>query len=111
MGKQQHQGLANGRWQVMTLSEQMGNIGSEVGRAVNSQRQGNEKKMNSALERAFELFDLTIADSRWLSRLKELTRSREVLADYFFGDNVYNSTGENLEKYFYWFALSARRNR
>ncbi|HBU07096.1 MAG TPA: hypothetical protein DEB09_03345 [Candidatus Magasanikbacteria bacterium] len=105
------QNLVANRWQTLTLSEQLGNIGSEIGRALGAQKQNKEEKKIFALNRAFELFNLTIGDSRWLSRLKELTRGREVVADYFFGDNVYNSTAENLEKYFYWFALAARKNR
>jgi len=109
--KKQRQNLDACRWQTLSLVEQLGNIGSEIGRAINAQKQGKEEKKGHALDMAFELFDLTISDSRWMARLKELTRSREVVADYFFGDNVYNSAPENLEKYFYWFAFAARKNR
>jgi hypothetical protein len=53
----QHQSLAAGRWQTLSLAEQLGNVGSEVGRAVRAKTQHNDRRMWSALERALELFD------------------------------------------------------
>ena len=106
-----HKTLANGRWFTFTLSEQLGNVGSEVGRAAKWQRDGNMEYRDKALERAFELLDLTIADARWKKRLKEICRAREVLADTFYGDRVYGDTPERLEKYFFQFALAARKDR
>jgi len=38
-----HAGLAAGRWFELTLMEQLGNIGSEVGRATRAKAQGNEQ--------------------------------------------------------------------
>jgi len=48
----------------LTLVEQLGNIGSEVGRASRAKAQGNEQRLAGALDRALELFDLTLADAR-----------------------------------------------
>jgi len=110
MDNVQHKNLAAGRWFEMTFAEQMGNIGSEVGRAVSWQKKGNNDHKEKALERAFELIDLTVSDPRWIHRLKEPLRAREALADFFYGDNFYQSTGESLEKYFMQFAFEARRN-
>ncbi|MEK7644406.1 MAG: hypothetical protein AAB390_03840 [Patescibacteria group bacterium] len=106
-----HKNLASGHWFELTLAEQLGNIGSEVGRALASQKNGDEQRKKDAVDRALELTDLTISDARWMPRLKELTRGREVLADWFYGDNVYSSAPENLEKYYYYFAYSARRGK
>ena len=103
-----HQNLAQGRWFGLTLSEQLGNVGSEVGRAANWQKKGNLASRDKALDRAFDLIDLTISDPRWKSRLKEIVRSRAVLADVFYGKNEYKDTPESLEKYFYHYALAAR---
>ena len=111
MDKVYHKSLADGRWFRMSLAEQLGNVGSEVGRAIASQKNGEKQREENAKERALELFDLTISDSRWLSRLKELVRGREVLADWFYGNNIYKSSPENLEKYFYYFAYAARKAR
>ncbi|MBF8281012.1 MAG: hypothetical protein HW383_785 [Candidatus Magasanikbacteria bacterium] len=103
-----HQTLAAGRWCEFTLLEQLGNIGSEVGRALAWDKKGNMDLRDKALERALELFDLTINDPRWKWRLHELTRAREVVCDFFYGDNQYHSTPESLDKYFLYFALAAR---
>lgn len=108
-----HKNLAQGRWFELSLCEQMGNIGSEVGRAANWQRKGKLEARDKALERAFDLLDITIEDKRWYGqgKLKEILRAREVLADVYYGDNQYHDSPEGLEKYFYHFALAARNGK
>jgi hypothetical protein len=54
--------LASGRWRTLTILEQMGNIGSEVERAIRAHDAGRLDRFEHALERALELFDLTAAD-------------------------------------------------
>lgn len=104
-----HTNLAGGKWFTMSLSQQLGNVGSEVGRASNWQKKGQAEMTNKALNRAFDLLDLTISDKRWYVARKELCRAREVLADTFLGDRQYGDTPEKLEKYFFEFALAARK--
>ena len=111
MGQPLHPSLAAGRWFELTLMEQLGNIGSEVGRACRAKSQGNEQRFEGALNRALELFDLTLADKRWQGRLKEITRAREIVCDFLVGDNEYGSTAESLDGYFLPFAMAARRDR
>jgi len=111
MSQSVHAGLAAGRWFEMTLMEQLANIGSEVGRATRAKSQGNEQRLAGALDRALELFDLTLADGRWRGRLKEIARAREVVCDFLVGDNEYGSTAESLDRYFLPFAMAARRDR
>jgi hypothetical protein len=106
-----HQDLAAGRWNELTLMEQLANIGSEVGRAARARSTGNEQRLERALDRALELFDLTIADERWRGRLREITRAREIVCDYLVGDNVYGSSPESLDAWFLPFAMAARRGR
>jgi len=60
------------------------------------------------VERALELIDLTIRDSRWRHRLKEIVRAREVLCDTALEGNAYGATFEDLDRYFTQFALAAR---
>ncbi|MDP3985595.1 MAG: hypothetical protein Q8P82_02415 [bacterium] len=103
----QHQNLAAGKWQTLSFLEQMGNIGSEVGRAANEQ---DKEKRWQAATRAVELFDLTIADPRWKKRLKELARAREVFGSALLG-NEYSTNLKDLEQYFYHFAFAARAGR
>ena len=59
-----HGTLAAGRWQTMSLMEQLGNVGSEVERAIRSHSAGNTARFDHALDRALELFDLTATDAR-----------------------------------------------
>ncbi|PIT87901.1 MAG: hypothetical protein COU31_00245 [Candidatus Magasanikbacteria bacterium CG10_big_fil_rev_8_21_14_0_10_40_10] len=106
-----HKNMAAGRWFTMSLSEQMGNVGSEVGRAVNWQKRGNIEQSNRATDRALELLDLTISDRRWKNRLTEIIRARHLVADLFYGANECRETPQNLEKYFYYFALLARKEK
>ncbi len=107
----QHTSLAAGRWQTMTLAEQMGNIGSEVSRACAWEARGQMDQREKAFDRLLELFDLTVNDPRWRgARRRELTRARETIRGSFVG----NQTEEHLsswKKYFDAFAIYARAAR
>lgn len=107
----EHRDLAAGRWFELSLAEQLGNVGSEFGRAVRWSR-GNPPLAEKAFHRALELFDLTLDDPRHrrsVARLREIARAREVVADFLSGANRYGSNAESLQKYFDAFALAARR--
>ena len=107
----QHQGLGAGRWWSLSLAEQLGNIGREISRATRWSSK-NPALAQSALERALELFDLTLDDPRLrqsIARLREVARAREVVADLFAGPNQYGSDARSLQKYFDAYALAARR--
>ncbi len=97
------------RWHQMSLIEQMANIGSEVDRIASWKKKSNEEYATKALHRSLDLLDLTIADSRWKDRLKEILRVREFLCDLYVGDNTYDFTPEYFSKYFLEFAVAARR--
>lgn len=93
-----HKDLAKGRWQQMTLIQQLANIGAEFQRFAAS-KDSNAKTQAQA--RLLELLDLTIADPRFKSRLKEITRLREVVCG--------GSQSEILKNYFLSFAYAARK--
>lgn len=106
-----HRELAAGRWWELTLAEQLGNVGSEFGRAVRWSSR-NPALAEAAFHRALELIDLTLDDPchrRSLARLREIARVREVVVDFLAGPNQFGSTGPSLQKYFDAFALAARR--
>lgn len=104
-----HASLAEGRWQTLSLAEQLGNIGSEVGRSL-SWHHRNPERYEGALVRGLELFDLTLADSRWsAARRREIARAREVFLDTLDDHPAYNSTPANVERWFMAFAVKARR--
>ena len=61
----QHADLASGRLKDMTLSEQMANIGSEVSRALNWRKKGNEFSSSETLWRSyFDYFNYAAQQSR-----------------------------------------------
>jgi len=106
-----HQSLADGRWNSFSLAEQLGNIGSEINRTIRSH--SNKIRSNLAAERALELFDLTLNDKRWLKlkRLKEIARARELFCDAVWGNSEFNTSLEDLNRYFIYFALAARAKK
>ncbi len=104
----QHQNLSQGHWKELSFFEQMANIGSEVERALNWKNKNNQEYSQMAFERALELIDLTLADEKNKKHLKEIARTREVLVDYFFGDNIYKSTERSWRNYFFAFNFAAR---
>lgn len=105
----QHNELAAGRWKNLSFCEQMANIGSEIERAIKWLEKNNPEYSQKALQRALELIYLTIDCSYPKTRLRELTRLKEVILDFFLGENVYNTNTDFLRKYFYYFNLNARK--
>jgi hypothetical protein len=53
------------------------------------------------------LIDITVQDSRWQHRLKEILRVREFLCDAVFGEKTWG-TLEDFDEYFLQFAITAR---
>lgn len=104
-----HKELSEGKWQTFSFAEQMAHIGSEVSRAARWQNK-DERIFWSAVDRALELFYLTIADPRWRDRLKEPIRLREIFCDAVLGGNEYHSKLKDMERYFLYFALLIRSN-
>ena len=103
-----HQELAQGRWRTLSLAEQLGNIGSEVGRAAKWQGK-DENIFWGAVARGLELFNITLDDPRWRgARAREIIRAREFFSDGVLGGVEYNTKLSDLEKYFAPFALVAR---
>jgi hypothetical protein len=104
----QHRELAAGKWNRLSLAEQMANIGSEVERTISWKAKGRMDLSGRAFDRALELLDLTNADAKNRTRLKELLRVREALADCFVFDNIYQSTPESWQRYFRCFLMAVR---
>ena len=110
----QHRELAAGKWETMPFSQQMGNIGSEVSRALKWQAKGRTERSEKAFFRALELLDLTIEaakneNARPNGKLRELCRAREELCDYFHGENQFLTRPEKLIRYYDQFAFLVNR--
>jgi len=99
------------RWNQLTIQEQMGNIGSEVGRSIKAWRAHDLKLFNGALDRALDLFDATIEQlvARKSPRTKEVLRAKDQYLALFFADQF--DDADNIEAYFMQYALAARRDR
>lgn len=99
------------RWQRFNFYQQMGNIASEISRAINLQKKNDEKHRDASLLRALELLELTIADDKNKSRLRELCRFKEVIGDWYCRTNVYNVDPESLKSYSLKIALLAGKRK
>lgn len=102
-------GVDRKKWAALSVFDQMGNIGSEVGRSLSAKRKGDEKAAEAAVVRALDLFDATT--EAWLvvspPKTKELLRAKEqYLAAY-----LNPSKDNGIENYFMQFAIAARLNR
>lgn len=102
-----HSDLTADHWFSLSVKEQMANIGSEVERAI-KWKDKNAKYADLANNRALELFDLTLDDSKYKAGIKEIARARELWLDYFLGPNQYHQTADLWHKYFNAFAFAAR---
>lgn len=100
-------------WAKRELLDQLGNIGSEVGRAIASHRRSDAGRTASAIDRALDLFDATaenLVAGHQLPRLQELLRSRETFLGLFY-DSRFEEGASQLEKYFMQFATAVRNRR
>ncbi len=101
---------AAARWAGYTLAEQMANVGSEVERALRAHAAANPARLSGALDRALELFDLTVADDRWRGRRRrEILRTREQFCSVVVGGGAPEGTAARLSRYFLAFAVLARQ--
>ena len=99
-----HPTLAAGRWDNFSLNFQMMTIGSEISRAI-KWRESHPNRSICAVGYALELTALTKESLIRKNRkhaLREICRSYEIIADFFFGDNIYNTTAEDLQRYYDW---------
>lgn len=104
----QHNSLAGGGWQKLSLIEQMANIGSEVSRAISWRKKGKKDLSKNALFRGLELLLLTKNDPKNKNRLKEVTRVYELLVDDFINGNTHGSKDSSWQKYFLGYAIASK---
>jgi len=57
-----------------------------------------------------ELIDLSLCSANIFSHIKEFTRLREAIVDYFYGENLFSSSETLWRKYFDHFNYAVRKN-
>jgi hypothetical protein len=105
-----NRGIDRERWAKLDIREQMGNIGSEVGRAIKARRTGKEERVSGAIDRALDLFDATteVLIQNKSHRVREVLRARDEFLRLFH-DGTFETDADQIEKYFMRFALAARK--
>jgi hypothetical protein len=107
-----HKDLNPQHWFSFSLIEQLANVGTDVERVIFWRNNNNPEYSQKAFERVLELLYMTIEDPKNRgASLKELTRMREVLVDYFMYDNEYGSTDALWQSYFFAFNYAAALQR
>jgi len=100
------------KWSQLTIYEQLGNIGSEVGRAINARRNGDDDRMEGAINRALDLFLATIEslinEKTYIHRAKEVIRMRDDFMSLFYHNYFDEKEAWKIESYFMNFAYMAR---
>ncbi len=84
----------------MPIGVQISNVGSEVHRAINWKNRGDAQKRNSFCMKAIEFLELMKKDPKNCYRKGELDCCIDELKDYLMGENIYNTTEEELIKYY-----------
>lgn len=100
-------GVDRKRWQQLSLLEQMGNIGSEVGRSLRAKRQNDDQAAEMAFSRTLDLIEASIKSFKTYPKLKELMRAKREYMHAYFEDR----DPEGIENYFMQFAIAARLQR
>jgi hypothetical protein len=95
------------KWSRLSIYEQLGNIGSEVGRTMNAIRRGDEIAKQGAYYRGLDLIDATVASWTSESRKRELLRARELFSTAVDAGVV----DQKLDNYFMQYAIAARAAR
>lgn len=109
MGQFMKHEIDDEKWAKLSIFEQMGNVGSEVGRALAAKRRGDQESMTAALYRGLDLLDATarVWAGRKSPRTREILRAREQFVEAIITDK----DDPGLETYFMRFAMAARLHR
>ncbi len=109
-----HKELAAGRWKELSFIEQMGNIGSEVGRTFIYFKQNDKKNFIISREKAMELFDLTLEDERWENKKEKIIKTKEMFCSLISDTNLTEELDKkmnNLDEYFLRIGAIANEKR
>lgn len=86
------------RWNKMSVSEQILNIGGEVQRAVAKKEKADDEGARKYLQLALDWIELTKADPKNKNRMDEISTAEDELIDYF-GENNWNNDSKTIMGY------------
>lgn len=86
------------RWNRLSYKQQIGNIGSELNRALHWERKADQMSRDAALERALDLIRMSLS-TRTPSKLREMTRFEEAVCHCFANSSEYEITIADLETF------------
>lgn len=92
------------KWVLLSPFEQLGNIGSEVGRAMNAIKREDPVALEGAFYRGLDLIDATVDGWSSTARRRELLRARELFSSAVLSNRV----DPSLDAYFMQYAIAAR---
>lgn len=98
------------KWHQLSLVQQLGNIGAEIGRTISWRQNKVMGNPQEAFFRGLELLDLSINDPKnHGAGCHELCRVREALVDWYYGSKLYHTTDQSWNNYFIPFGIAANR--
>lgn len=86
-------------WRKLSVSEQLIDVGTEVGRAVDAKERGNSEAARIYLNKALKWLHVTEDDPKNLKRFEELMSVEYELMDYFYGLNRFNNDKDSIMSY------------
>lgn len=103
------------RWSRFTIFEQMGNIGSEVGRIFKAGTQNDTEAVKQGVNRTLDLFEATtdslINQKSQSGRLKEVLRAKDQFLQIVINQAFNSKEARDIDRYFLNFALAARSQK
>lgn len=90
--------MDSARWNKMSISEQILNIGGEVQRAVDRKERHEMDLAKSYLNKALDWIDLTKNDPKNKNRIEEISIVEDELNDYF-SVNKYKNNKNSIMSY------------
>jgi hypothetical protein len=94
------------KWISLSIFDQMGNVSSEVGRALSAKRRGDQESQCAAFYRGLDLLDATIEGlvSQKSQKFREVLIAREQFCEAILTEK----NDPKLDAYFTQFAIAAR---
>lgn len=106
-----HKDLAEGRWFEFSLWSSLQTLVVMLKGPYDGSEKADLIIASRHLSERWNFLYFTLADPKNKKQLRELCRAREALVDHFVYDNIYRSTEESWQHYFFAFNYAAAIQR